>query len=592
MGWILSVVIGCVSGGLGLVAAGLAAESAVGWYRVSSFEGGSGFFVIGMALLGLLGGFIVGLVTARVVAGRPRPGFVKGAGTAALAVVAIVGAIAGTARLLADVPPRLDGEELHLVVEFRWPASGTPLPDRDGVGLVRLGAASAQVVRTSRDGPLFLDAAHLEDGRWVVSGAAPIFTSRGSRVLNLVIGGDPVAGFIVPLGGHPGPASQEWSEWMPTAAPGAPLLPDQFTYRFRVIRTSEPLRTDRVGPFEIDTVASGFFSVGDSDRLAADARFRIRTAGEVLAPGTEFTGVVVAGPGAAALVAETRDGCRFIRAEPLAIEPLEACGLLREARPLTNEAARFAEGRRFDVVPGWIDRRTMREPGMYRMGAVVVDTRALTATAFSTPDGHSVVSSVPPLAVAPDERRFAWFAHGHGAGAPPALIVTDWRTSASEILPIDPVRMRYPAEDALTPDWVAHHFEWIAEDGGELHLREREDFVPLPYRGTLTLGDPGAYQSYSVQPGSEALRAALVAALVEGMQAERLPDELDGYQQRVRVLSEVLSITVGESPSYVSVSTFSGTPEMMKAVAFALDAALATGRFDELFVHPRPGASQ
>jgi hypothetical protein len=51
-----------------MLAAGYVANLAAGWYRVSSFEGASGYFVVGLALLGLPGGMIVGIVTARMVA--------------------------------------------------------------------------------------------------------------------------------------------------------------------------------------------------------------------------------------------------------------------------------------------------------------------------------------------------------------------------------------------------------------------------------------------------------------------------------------------------------------------------------------------
>lgn len=42
--------------------AGTVAGLAVDWYNVSSFEGGAGFFVVGMALVGLIAGFLIGLV--------------------------------------------------------------------------------------------------------------------------------------------------------------------------------------------------------------------------------------------------------------------------------------------------------------------------------------------------------------------------------------------------------------------------------------------------------------------------------------------------------------------------------------------------
>ena len=47
---------------VGLLVGGFVANLAVSWHRISSFEGGSGYFVIGMALLGFIGGAIVGVI--------------------------------------------------------------------------------------------------------------------------------------------------------------------------------------------------------------------------------------------------------------------------------------------------------------------------------------------------------------------------------------------------------------------------------------------------------------------------------------------------------------------------------------------------
>jgi len=44
---------------------------------------------------------------------------------------------------------------------------------------------------------------------------------------------------------------------------------------------------------------------------------------------------------------------------------------------------------------------------------------------------------------------------------------------------------------------------------------------------------------------------------------------------------------VGESPSYVSVYTLAGPPEVMREVAAALDAALATGQYDAMIAAAR-----
>ncbi len=72
MGWLRSFVVACITGILSLFASGYVADLAVSWYQISSFEGGSGYFVVFMALVGGAAGFVVGLITSRAVAARPK----------------------------------------------------------------------------------------------------------------------------------------------------------------------------------------------------------------------------------------------------------------------------------------------------------------------------------------------------------------------------------------------------------------------------------------------------------------------------------------------------------------------------------------
>ena len=67
MTWLATLataVLGAVLGGAGTF--GLAFLW-VNWYRISAFEGGSGYFVVIMSLLGTVAGFVVGAITSRVV---------------------------------------------------------------------------------------------------------------------------------------------------------------------------------------------------------------------------------------------------------------------------------------------------------------------------------------------------------------------------------------------------------------------------------------------------------------------------------------------------------------------------------------------
>ncbi|MDX2059848.1 MAG: hypothetical protein SFV24_18710, partial [Gemmatimonadales bacterium] len=131
-----------------------------------------------------------------------------------------------------------------------------------------------------------------------------------------------------------------------------------------------------------------------------------------------------------------------------------------------------------------------------------------------------------------------------------------------------------------------HHFTWVRGSDGIDRLTPRDRFTPLPYRGELTVGKPGDYAAYTLRPGGKALRQAMMDVLVTELGAERMPDELDGYQLVVRLDGKLIKAAVIETGSYLSIGMDYGStdPALMTRVAAALDAAVATGRYDSLFV--------
>lgn len=593
MSWLSSIGVAILTGVVGMLVSGFIANLAVGWYRISSFEGGSGYFVVGMALLGLIGGAVIGIVAARFVAAGAEPGFLKALG-AGVGTVGILGlTIGGGARLLADIPPTIDGEPLLLAVELRWPAADSTDPaSYPGLGYTRLGTGFGRVIRDSREGPLFVDQARKEDGRWVVPGLVSIFTSRGERILDVGIGEKLLGGFIIKLPRNPGPKDREWSEWYPRAKPGSPPLPDGFTYRFRVILATEVGRVDRVGPFSVETVARYFFSVADSKRLAAMSSFRIHHRGTPV-PQLQAAGAVsvVAGPTPALLVQTNTDTasdrCFLVTeaADSLVVTDLTTCAASITAHPLTADPARIAAARALDLVPGWIDFDTFRVPGLFELSDGVFDSRTLTFTPVTAPDEPNRINGLPPASLSPDERSYVWFTH-HGDDEHPVLGVTDWRSDSTYVVPIDRTRMRYNDYHEIRPAWVDHHFTWVRGSDGIDRLTPRDRFTPLPYRGQLTVGKPGDYAAYTLRPGGKALRQAMMDVLVTELGAERMPDELDGYQLVVRLDGKLIKAAVIETGSYLSIGMDYGStdPALMSRVAAALDAAVATGRYDSLFV--------
>jgi hypothetical protein len=592
MGWIASFFVAILTAIATLFGAGTVAGLAVDWYNISSFEGGSGFFVVGMALLGGMAGFVIGLIVSRVIASLPRPSFVKALGGSVGAAAVILSVIAGGSYVFADIAPTIDGEELFLLAEIRWPASGQAAPaSLDGVPYLRIGALQGRTVRRQEDGLVFVEDARVEGGRWIVPGAVPVFTRRGGRLLQFGTEAKTLAAFDVPLPRYPGKPQQQWSEWLPAARPGAPTPPDQFSYRYKVVRTSEPVRTEVIGPFEVDTVARYFYYIGENSRLAANATFRIRHKGQPIAgiPEAQLVATVANARPALFVVDEhAADGTPSAIVMDLEgaarVQRISGCGTPVTVHLLTSDQARFAVARAQSALPGWIDRTSFAQPGRYQLDAAILDTRDLSANTFVFPESVRPDTGVRPLDLSPDESSFVWLAQGYEEQ--PRLGVTNWRTGDSYVLPIDRVRMRFNTASSLDPRWVQHHFGWTRGANGVDVLTERPDFVMLPYRGDLELGQPGEYQGYTLRPGGEALRDAVVELLVRDLGGERLPDDPGAFQQQVKVNGKTISVSVIGSPSYVagSMDAPEGDRQAMSMIAARLDAAFASGKYDALFV--------
>jgi hypothetical protein len=594
MSWVRSIGVALLTGMVALFGAGTLASLIVEWHDISSFEGGAGFFVVGMALLGGCAGFVVGLIVARVVVRERKRPFLTGVGASCATVASILALAAGVSWLLADIPPQIDGEELFMLAEIRWPESGATAPASiAGVPYLRLGALRGSTVRRLEHGALFVEDARQESGRWIVPGAVPIFTSRGGRLLDFGSDGRSIAAFEVPLPRYPWELHRQWSAWLPTQRAGEPARADQFTYRFKVVLKTEPLRTDTIGSFEVDTIVDYFYPVSDASKPAASATFRVRYKGQPIPEiqtAETVSAVAASRPALFVTVAESASEppCVLLVDEggTIRVERVKGCGTPVTVGPLTSDSAHFDAARTHERLPGWVDRVSFARPGLFQLDSAILDTRNMTTVSFLFPDDLRPNMGVPPLDLSPDEQSFVWLVQGPDED--PRLGITNWRTGVSHVLPIDRSRMRYNTPSSLGPQWVRHHFQWIRGPEGTDVLAERPAFAPLPYRGDLALGKAGEIQTYTLRPGGEPLRTAMVNLLVRGFGGERMPDEPGGYQQRVRLNGKVLGVSVVDSPGYVYISMDApdGDPQAMKAIATKLDAALATGEYDALFVAP------
>ena len=238
-----SMFVALIAGIAGLLLAGFIADACVSWFHISSREGASGYFVIFQALGGGLLGLILGFVVARIVAANAGPGFVREAVWALGAVAVLAGIVAAACRLMADVPPEIDGRDLNLETEFRFPdtVGADKAPTSEGEWTVRLSSLAGTAMRAYSDGTVDIAAARVEDGRWIVPSSVHLFTERGNRALSLSRDDNDEGGFLVPLPARPGREFESWSDWLPRQqADGQPWPTDKMSYRFRVQKTPIP----------------------------------------------------------------------------------------------------------------------------------------------------------------------------------------------------------------------------------------------------------------------------------------------------------------------------------------------------------------
>ena len=245
MNWVLSILIGLLSAAVGCLGAGLVAGKCVRWYRISSFEGLAGYYVVFIALAGMIVGFLIGIVCSRMLLVSQASGFwgCLGVALGSTAVLALsAGAIAG---LAADLAPQMDGQALELAIEVRGSKDFTLPKEPDQYG------AFATVYlpggRHLPQGGLRLKEARLVDARWIVAATVPLTTSSSGKYLRAYFNKDNDVTFPLPLRSYPKKSDLEWSQWIESAwDAGKPEPPPEgkFALRYRVQLEQPPPPAD------------------------------------------------------------------------------------------------------------------------------------------------------------------------------------------------------------------------------------------------------------------------------------------------------------------------------------------------------------
>lgn len=237
MSWFSSICIGLLTGLLGCLSAGFLTSLCVRWFRISSFEGNSGYFVIRIGLLGGIVGLIGGIVGSRFVP-LGDAHFFRGLGWTSGGLLGVVLIIGVFCRLLADIAPTLNGKDLELVIEVRSPAGFTVNTELESYGpyacvWLPRGASQSTV-------QLALERAVPVDGRLTFPVTLRLDTSASEKQLRVCFNPTYDLFFPLPLRSHPKSNDLAWSNWIEGRAPQAEPMPDMaFAMRYRV-QTVEP----------------------------------------------------------------------------------------------------------------------------------------------------------------------------------------------------------------------------------------------------------------------------------------------------------------------------------------------------------------
>jgi MFS family permease len=193
-------------------------------YQVSDFEGGGGMLIFfALAPLGLIVGFIIGLVVALVTRADGFRGFVKAQGVAVGSALALAAIGSAVLYLVADHPPKLGGKSLALEFELKIPTA-LKLPAEASVQTLH-----ASLYANNRDNhfaTLDYDKIAKRDGYIFVPGKASLLSQTSNRNLLVSVESDGGASQFIKLNLRANPRKEDevWSDWI-TAKEQADLSP-------------------------------------------------------------------------------------------------------------------------------------------------------------------------------------------------------------------------------------------------------------------------------------------------------------------------------------------------------------------------------
>ena len=222
---------------VGMFLAVFASDYLTKLYHVSDMEGQRGMTVIFLfAPLGIIVGFVVGIVVALRARWPGFIGFVKTQGLSILVTIALATVVSGLCWVAADKPPKIDGNNLTLDFELKIPpAIRVPSESTPNNIYASLYASN----RDNRVAILDFKSIARADGYVIIPGTAELMSHSADRELLASMGNETGASQFIHLNLPAAPRKEDetWSQWT-LATRRADLSPvpepERIAVRYRV----------------------------------------------------------------------------------------------------------------------------------------------------------------------------------------------------------------------------------------------------------------------------------------------------------------------------------------------------------------------
>jgi MFS family permease len=238
MSWKIALTVALLTGIIMACITAPVADHVTQKLKVSNMEGGRGYLVVFLILVGLVGGAVVGLIGTRLAGAMAWGQFWKAAGLSLVIGNVVLFAIAGMFLMGIPKVPRMDGHPLALEIEMFLPLDLAPAEPPSSSNLRMSLYAGSDDNRYVEIDP---NNVHREGDLLVIRTEAGLNTVAHTRKLSLLVGD--TASFTLDMPLQPAPHAEDlvWTERMPMRL--STITGSAYTYtsvmvRYRVVKVT------------------------------------------------------------------------------------------------------------------------------------------------------------------------------------------------------------------------------------------------------------------------------------------------------------------------------------------------------------------